>query len=62
MQKVVRKFRSFQEAEESDRLFYRSLTGNERVDLLLELVQQGQGDEAAQGFKRVYRIAKLPRR
>ena len=62
MQRVVRKFRSFKEAAAADREFYQSLSGNERVDLLLELVRQHQGDEADQGLKRVYHIVKLPRR
>jgi hypothetical protein len=62
MQKVARKFRSFREAAEADRQFYNSLTGNQRVDLLLELVRQHQDDEAEQRLKRVYRIVKLPRR
>lgn len=62
VEKVVRKFRSFKEAEEADREFYRSLTGEQRVDILLKLVRQTHGDEPLQGLKRVYRIVKLPRR
>ena len=62
MEKVVRKFRSFREADEADLQFYRSLSGNERVNILLELVQQATADETTEGFKRVYRIVKLPRR
>jgi len=62
MQRVVRKFRSFKEAAEADRDFYESLSGNQRVDLLLELVRQRQDDEADQRLKRVYQIVKLPRR
>jgi len=62
MEKVVRKFRSFREADEADLRFYRSLSGNERVNILLELVRQATADETTEGFKRVYRIVKLPRR
>jgi hypothetical protein len=34
-----------QEAEKADREFYRSLTGEQRVDILLELNRQAYGDE-----------------
>jgi hypothetical protein len=33
VEKVVRKFRSFKEAEQADLEFYRSLTGEQRVDI-----------------------------
>jgi len=36
--KAVRKFRSFAEAEKADRTFYKKLSGNERLQLLLELL------------------------
>lgn len=38
MNKAVRKFRSFAEAEKADRTFYKKLSGNERLQLLLELL------------------------
>ncbi len=61
MEVVVHKFGSWKEAEEADLRFYRSLSGQQRLDLLLELIQQGNSltDEASKGFKRVYRIVKL---
>jgi hypothetical protein len=60
VEKVVRKFRSFQEAEEADREFYRSLTGEQRVDILLELNRQAFGDELLHApMKRVAYIRKL---
>ncbi len=60
MDKVVRKFGSFAEAEKADREYYRSLTGQQRLDILLELIASVQDteDEAAKGFERVYRIIK----
>lgn len=60
MDKVVRKFGSFAEAEKADREYYRSLTGQQRLDILLELLASAQDtqDEAAKGFERVYRIIK----
>ncbi len=63
MKIVAAKYRTFQEAAKADLLFYRSLSGQQRLDLLLDLIQQGQSPhEATKGFKRVYRIIKLPRR
>lgn len=62
VEKVVRKFRSFKEAEQADVDFYSSLTGEQRLDILLDLIRQAYGDEVEQGLKRVYRIVKLPRR
>jgi len=38
MQKVVRKFRSFAEAEEAEYAEYRILSGNEKLQILLELI------------------------
>ena len=60
MDKVVRKFGSFAEAEKADREYYRSLTGQQRLDILLELLASVQDteNEAAKGFERVYRIIK----
>lgn len=37
MEKVVRKFASFQEAEQADRDYYRSLTPEERLEIAFEL-------------------------
>ena len=61
MERIVAKFSSFAEAEKADLRFYHSLSGNERLQILLQILRSHQsGDE--QGFKRVYRIVKLPRR
>lgn len=63
MERVVAKHRSFKEAADADLDFYHSLSGQKKLELLLDLIQQGKSsDEAAKGFKRVYRIVKLPRR
>jgi hypothetical protein len=61
MEKVVRQYRSHRESERGDRAFYRSLSSQERLEILLGLINQGQGHEAEQGFARVYRIVKLRR-
>jgi len=59
MDKVVRVFRSFPESERADKHYYLSLSPEQRMEILSELIQQGQSDEAKQGFERVYRIVKL---
>jgi hypothetical protein len=59
MQGEFRVFHSFAEGERADRAYYRSLTPSQRLDLLLELIQQWHADETAKGFERVYRVVKL---
>lgn len=55
MQKTVAKFRSFEEAEKADCDFYRKLTPEERLKILLDLLPHG----SEQRLERVYRITKL---
>jgi len=56
--KTVRKFRNLAEAEKADRDFYKKLTGNERLQLLLQLLNHAP----EQRLERVSRIVKFPRR
>ena len=58
MQKTLTRYRSFAEAEEADRVFYSKLTGNERLALLLKLINH----DPERRLERVYRITKLSRR
>ena len=58
MEKRAAKFADFAEAEKADRDFYRKLTGQERLDILLELTKH----EPERRLERVYRVVKLPRR
>ena len=58
MEKKAKKFRSFAEAEKADRDFYNKLTGNERLQILVKLLNHGP----EQRLERVSRITKLPRR
>jgi hypothetical protein len=46
MRKTVEVFNSFAEAEKADKEYYRSLTPNQRVEMLLELIDQKAGAEA----------------
>ena len=60
MEKTLQVFKSFAEAEEADKKYYRSLSPNERIALLLLLRDQYRPypNELTEGFKRVYRIIK----
>jgi hypothetical protein len=64
MKREVQKFNSFSDAEDADVRYYRSLTHQQRLDLLLELIarQNETDDEAAKGFARVCRVIALQRR
>jgi hypothetical protein len=41
VEKTAKRFRSFAEAEKADRDFYKKLTGNERLRILVELLSHG---------------------
>jgi hypothetical protein len=57
VQKTVRKFDSLAEAEKADREFYKKLSGKERLQILVELLNHAP----KQRLERVSRITKLPR-
>ena len=61
MERRVQVFRSFDEAERAELDYYASLTPQQRVDLLLELVAAWReacgGSE--EGIARVHRVVKL---
>ncbi len=59
VQGEFRVFNSFAESEKADRAYYRSLSPSQRLELLLELIQQWDSGETAKGFERVYRVVKL---
>ena len=62
MEREIQIHQSFEEADQADAAFYRSLTPGRRVEILLELVRQGQPeDEAERRLERVYRIVELAR-
>ena len=46
MEKIVRKFRSFEEADNADDEYYGTLSGNEKLQLLLELIIPENPDAA----------------
>jgi len=61
MREELRIFSSFQEAEEADTAFYASLSPQERLDLLLDIIARHRESlgETAERFERVYRIIEL---
>ena len=63
MDKVVRKFRTFEEAEQAERENYRRMTPDQRLEILLHLLAHPwkQDDAASEGLQRVYRVSQLKR-
>ena len=61
MEKVVKLFSSFEEADQADSEYYASLTPQQRVDLLLDLIAAHRESlgETASRFARVYRVVEL---
>lgn len=59
MIREARKFSSHQEADEADRRYYRSLTPEQRLEILLDLIAAQAGHEAPQGLARVCHVTKL---
>jgi hypothetical protein len=64
MEKVVRVFASFEEADEADRQAYDQMSPQERIEMLLSLrrMMVKEGDESAERLERVLTVVKLPRR
>ncbi len=46
METAVRKFHSFDEADDADYEYYRSLSGNEKLQMLLDLIMPENPDAA----------------
>ena len=44
MEKIVRKFHSFEEADNADYEYYRALSGDEKLQLLLDLIMPENPD------------------
>ena len=64
MKPVAAKFATFDEAEKATRNFYRSLTPEERLEILFQLREMTLEDSDAPSGRlaRVYRITELKRR
>lgn len=63
VERVVQLSGSFEDAEVADDQFYADLTPEERLDILLELVERHRSflGETAGRFERVHRIVELSR-
>jgi hypothetical protein len=61
MEKVVRVFDSFAEADEADALFDAQLSPEERIQIVIDLRDLRHPDAAQQGLARVCRIVELER-
>ena len=61
MERFGQKFNSLEEADLAEDQYYKSLSPNERVDLLLELVAQYRiaFNGTAERFERVFRLTSL---
>jgi hypothetical protein len=58
MEKIAGKFQTLAAADTADREFYRKLSGEERLKILLKLTHH----EPERRLERVYRVTKLPGR
>ena len=61
VERVVRVFDTFEEADEADALSRVQLTPERRVEIFLELRQRAHPDAIEQGLARVYRVLELER-
>jgi hypothetical protein len=59
VERVVRKFDTFEEAEAAEREYYRGLTPDERIAIMLDLIFPEGTDAASARLERVCRIIKL---
>jgi hypothetical protein len=61
MERVAQVFSSFDDADRADEQYYADLTPAERVDILLDLIEQHRSffGAASDRFERVCRVAQL---
>ena len=61
MERVIRIFNSFEEADAADALSRARMTPQERADIFFDLRERAHPDAFKQGFARVYRVLELER-
>ena len=61
MEKVVRVFDTFEEADAADALFRARMTPQQRVGIFFELRERAHPDAFEQRLARVYRVLELER-
>jgi hypothetical protein len=59
MEKVIRIFNSFEEADTVDALTRAQMSPQQRVDIFCELRERADPDAFKQGLARVYRVLEL---
>jgi hypothetical protein len=59
VEKVARKFHSFAEADKADREFYQSLSPEQRLEMLCDLIAASHPNEIKQRLERICRVIKL---
>jgi hypothetical protein len=59
MEKAVRIFNSFEEADAADALTRAQMSPQQRVDIFCELRERANPDAFKQGLARVYRVLEL---
>lgn len=59
MEKVARVFHSFAEAEQADWDYYESLSPQQRLEIVCELIARSQPNETEQRLERVCRVIEL---
>ena len=61
MEKVLRIFDTFEQADAADSLSRAQMTPQQRADIFFELRERAHPDAFKQGFARVYRVLELER-
>jgi hypothetical protein len=61
MERTLRVFDSFEEADQADAAWDAALTPAQRIQIVIELRDQRHPDAATQGFARVCRVVELER-
>jgi hypothetical protein len=59
MEKVVRVFNSFDEADAANREEHAQMTPEQRAEIFFQLRERAHPDAFTQGFARVYRVLEL---
>ena len=61
MEKTVKIFRTFEDADEADARYDAALSSDERLRILMDLRDRRHPDAAEQRLARVYRVVELER-
>jgi hypothetical protein len=59
MERTIRVFDSFEEADAADAAYYASLTPAERLEILFALVELRHPNAASEGLARICRVVEL---